>query len=197
MIKENQNLLNKFNAISDIIILFISMTLAYLIRFYIFSPDTYYITLSTYIKFSIIIIPINLILFNFFNLYHSFRTRSFVKECSAIIKSNTILTAILLSLLFVLKLVHISRLVIIIFYFVNIMLIMAKRLILRKILSSMRTKGLNLKHVVIVGAGEVANEYLDVLKNNKSFGYNYSGYVSDVSNFQGRKLGNYSDLYNV
>ncbi|ABR36864.1 MULTISPECIES: undecaprenyl-phosphate glucose phosphotransferase [Clostridium] len=197
MIKENQNLLNKFNAISDIIILFISITLAYLIRFYIFSPDTYYITLTTYIEFSVIIIPINLILFNFFNLYHSFRTRSFVKECSAIIKSNTILTAVLLSLLFVLKLVHISRLVIIIFYFVNIMLIMAKRLILRKILSRMRTKGLNLKHVVIVGAGEVANEYLDVLKNNKSFGYNYSGYVSDASNFQGRKLGNYSDLYNV
>ncbi|WP_238858712.1 undecaprenyl-phosphate glucose phosphotransferase [Clostridium sp. YIM B02569] len=197
MIKENQNLLNKFNAISDIIILFISITLAYLIRFYIFSPDTYYITLTTYIEFSIIIIPINLILFNFFNLYHSFRTRSFVKECSAIIKSNTILTAILLSLLFVLKLVHISRLVIIIFYFVNIMLIMAKRLILRKVLSRMRTKGLNLKHVVIVGAGEVANEYLDVLKNNRGFGYNYSGYVSDVSNFYGKKLGNYSDLYNV
>lgn len=65
MIKENQKLLNKFNAISDIIILFISMTLAYLIRFYIFSPDTYYITLDTYIKFSIMIIPINLILFNF------------------------------------------------------------------------------------------------------------------------------------
>lgn len=197
MIKENQNLLNKFNAISDIIILFISMTLAYLIRFYIFSPDTYYITLDTYIKFSIMIIPINLILFNFFNLYHSFRTRSFVKECSAIIKSNTILTAILLSLLFVLKLVHISRLVIIIFYFVNIILIMAKRLILRKILSKMRTKGLNLKHVIIVGAGEVANDYLDVLNNNKSFGYSYSGYVADVSNFQGEKLGNYSDLYDV
>lgn len=65
MIKENQNLLNKFNAISDIIILFISITLAYLIRFYIFSPDTYYITLTTYIEFSVIIIPINLILFNF------------------------------------------------------------------------------------------------------------------------------------
>lgn len=197
MIKENQKLLNKFNAISDIIILFISMTLAYLIRFYIFSPDTYYITLDTYIKFSIMIIPINLILFNFFNLYHSFRTRSFVKECSSIIKSNTILTAIILSLLFVLKLVHISRLVIIIFYFVNIILIMTKRLILRNILSRMRTKGLNLKHVIIVGAGEVANDYLDVLKNNKGFGYSYSGYVADVSNFQGEKLGNYSDLYDV
>ncbi|MCI1477145.1 MAG: undecaprenyl-phosphate glucose phosphotransferase [Clostridium beijerinckii] len=197
MIKENQNLLNKFNAVSDIAILFISIILAYLIRFYIFSPDTYYITLATYIKFSIIIIPINLILFNFFNLYHSSRTRSFIKECGAIIKSNTILTAILLSLLFVLKLVHISRLVIIIFYFVNIALIMTKRFILRKILANMRSKGLNLKHVIIVGAGEVANEYLDVLNNNKSFGYSYSGYVSDTSNFQGKKLGNYSDLYTI
>ncbi len=38
MIKENQNLLNKINSVSDIVILFISMTLAYIIRFYVFSP---------------------------------------------------------------------------------------------------------------------------------------------------------------
>ena len=37
MIKENQNLLNKMNAITDIIILFISMTFSYLMRFYIFA----------------------------------------------------------------------------------------------------------------------------------------------------------------
>ncbi|NRT74187.1 Undecaprenyl-phosphate glucose phosphotransferase [Clostridium beijerinckii] len=74
---------------------------------------------------------------------------------------------------------------------------MMKRLILRKALSKMRAEGLNLKHVIIVGAGEVADEYLDVLNNNKGFGYSYSGYVADVSNFQGKKLGNYSDLYNV
>ncbi|MDR3593439.1 undecaprenyl-phosphate glucose phosphotransferase [Clostridium sp.] len=197
MIKENQNLLNRINAVSDIIILFISMTLAYLIRFYIFSPNTEYIKLSTYIQFSVIIIPINLIIFNFFNLYHSFRTTSFIRECSQIIKSNTILTAVLLSLLFTFKLEHLSRWVIIIFYFVNISLIMIKRLILRKTLSNMRTKGLNLKHVIIVGAGEVANEYLEVLRNNKNFGYSYSGYVADNSDFDGEKLGNYDELYDV
>lgn len=36
MIKENQNLLNKINSVSDIVILFISMTLAYIIRFMYF-----------------------------------------------------------------------------------------------------------------------------------------------------------------
>lgn len=197
MIKENQNLLNKINSVSDIVILFISMTLAYIIRFYVFSPDTDYIRLATYIEFSVVIIPINLIIFNFFNLYHSFRTTSFIKECNQIIKSNTVLTAILLSLLFTFKLVHISRLVIVIFYFVNIMLVIAKRFLLRRILSRMRTNGMNLKHVIIVGAGEVANEYLNVIKSNKSFGYNYSGYVANNSNFEGKKLGNYTDLYDI
>ncbi|MFT8350513.1 undecaprenyl-phosphate glucose phosphotransferase [Clostridium saccharoperbutylacetonicum] len=197
MIKENQNFLNKINAVSDIIILFISMALAYVIRFHIFSSDSGYIKLIRYLQFSVIIIPINLIVFNFFNLYHSFRTKVFIKECSQIIKANTLLTAILLSLLFTLKLGNISRFVIVIFYFVNIGLITSKRLIMRKTLSNLRKKGLNLKHVIIVGAGEVANEYLEVLENNKHFGYSYSGYVADSEDFKGEKLGDYTDLYQV
>lgn len=65
MIKENQTLLNKLNALSDILILFISMTLAYFIRFYIFSSDGEYIKLIKYTQFTLIIVPINLILYNF------------------------------------------------------------------------------------------------------------------------------------
>ncbi|WP_252237117.1 undecaprenyl-phosphate glucose phosphotransferase [Clostridium sp. ZBS17] len=197
MIKENQNLLNKINAFSDILILFISMTLAYFIRFYIFSPDTNYIKLIKYFQFTLIIVPINLILYNFFNLYHSFRTTAFKKEFTQIIKANAILTAILLSLLYVFRLVDISRWVIVIFYFVNIALITSKRFILRRTLSKLRSKGMNLKHVIIIGAGEVANEYLKVINNNKSFGYSYSGYVANTSNFKGKKLGNYNDLFAV
>lgn len=198
MIKENQNFFNKLNAISDILILFISMSLAYLIRFYIFSPDSiYYIKLITYIQFTLVIVPINLIIYHFFNLYDSFRTKTFSKECSQIIKSNTILTAILISLLYVFKLVHISRWVIIIFYFVNIILITTKRLILRKTLSNLRSKGLNLKHIIIVGSGKIADEYLNTIKSNKNFGYSYSGYVANSNNFQGEKFGSYDDLLEV
>ncbi|MBN1056571.1 undecaprenyl-phosphate glucose phosphotransferase [Clostridium botulinum] len=197
MIKENQNLLNKINAFSDILILFISMVLAYLIRFHVFSPDSEYIKLVKYIQFTLIIVPINLILYNFFNLYHSFRTTAFKNEFKKIIKANTILLAILLSLLFVSKLINISRWVIIIFYFVNIVLITSKRFILRRTLSKMRSKGMNLKHVIIIGAGKTAQEYLNVIKENKSFGYNYIGYVANSSNFEGRKLGNFNDLYEI
>ena len=198
MIKENQNFLNKINAFTDIIILFLSMILAYFIRFYIFSPDDiYYIKLIKYMQFTILIVPINLVLNHFFNLYDSFRTTYFIKECSQIIKSNTILTAVLLSLLYILKLVDISRGVIVIFYFINILLVMVKRFILRKTLSNLRSRGLNLKHVIIVGAGKIATEYLDTIRSNRQFGYSYSGYVANTDDFPGEKLGNYDDLLDI
>ena len=51
MIKENQNFLNKINAATDIIILFLSMTFAYLIRFYIFKTRLHYFeTIRAYNK---------------------------------------------------------------------------------------------------------------------------------------------------
>ena len=197
MIKENQKLLNKINAVSDIILLFFSMALSYFIRFYIFSPDTVYIKLDVYMKFSIILIPINIILYTFFNLYDPIRTSRFIKESINIIKCNTVFVAIILSSLYIFKIIHISRWVIIIFYFVNTGTIIIKRFILRQFLSKLRKKGLNLKHVLIVGSGETAREYLGVIQSNTDYGFNYVGYVSDSDNFEGKKLGNYSNLLDV
>lgn len=199
MIRENQTLLNRINAITDIIILFISISLAYFIRFFILNPTpgVAYIDLHKYLQFAFIIIPINLIIFYFLHLYDSFRTKSFSKEISNIVTANTILIVVLLSILFTVKLVHLSRLVLVIFYFINITLISVKRYILRKILWNIRSKGLNLKHVIIIGSGETARDYLNIIKNTKEYGYNYIGYISNNFDFEGEKLGNYCDSLDV
>ncbi|WP_283625060.1 undecaprenyl-phosphate glucose phosphotransferase [Clostridium butyricum] len=197
MIRENQHLLNKVNALTDIVILFISVTISYFIRFSVFNVKADYIELNKYLQFMIVIIPINAIIYYFFNLYDSFRTKSFSREISSIIKANTIVIAIILSTLFTVKLVDLSRLVLVIFYFINTLLIIIKRGFLRKILSKLRKKGLNLKHVLIVGAGETASKYLDIIQNNKTYGYNYVGYVSNDSGFYGEKLGDYSQLIDI
>ena len=68
MIKENQNLLNKINAFTDILILFVSMVISYFIRFTLLYHDEFYIKLYTYLKFTVILIPIYLILYVFYNL---------------------------------------------------------------------------------------------------------------------------------
>lgn len=46
MIRENQSLLNRINALSDIFILFISITISYFIRFFVLNPGTHYIELD-------------------------------------------------------------------------------------------------------------------------------------------------------
>ena len=197
MIRENQSLLNRINALSDVIILFISITISYFIRFFVLTAGPNYIELNKYLQFMIIVIPVNIIIYYFFNLYDSFRTKSFSKEISSIVKANTILIAIILSILFTVKLVDLSRLVLVIFYFVNTFLVLLKRYILRKILWRIRKNGLNLKHIIIIGSGETARDYLNIIKSSKEFGYNYSGYVSNSSGFEGEKLGNYCDLLDI
>ena len=80
MIRENQSLLNRINALSDIFILFISITISYFISFFVLNPGTHYIELDKYLQFMIIVIPTNAIIYYFFNLYDSFRQNHFQKK---------------------------------------------------------------------------------------------------------------------
>ena len=197
MIKENQSLLNKMNIITDVVLLFISLVLSYFIRFFLFETESSYIRLDIYLRFFVIVVPIELIIYGFFDLYSSFRSKPFRKECSLIIQANILLTAILLSILFIFKLVHISRWLIVIFFFINVSLVLLKRFILRQALTSVRIRGYNLKSLLIIGSGMTAKKLQDILAEKKGFGYNYCGYVSAREGLSGSRLGDYSDLYHI
>lgn len=197
MIKENQSLFNKFNIITDVLILFGAMVLSYVLRFSLFPVEEGYVTLRTYIQFTVLIVPVQLLIYGFFDLYSSFRTKSIAQECARLIEANIVLTAVLLSVLFVFKMVNISRWLIVTFFFVNVTLVIAKRVVLRKTLSRVRAKGYNLKSLILIGSGEIAREYLGVLKKNQGFGYHYCGYISNKTELEGTRLGGYSDLYQV
>ena len=88
MIKENQNLLNKINVLRDVLVLFLSMVISYFIRFTLFYHDEFYIKLDVYLKFTVYMVPVYLILYMFFNLYDPVRTSLFSKECIRVIKSR-------------------------------------------------------------------------------------------------------------
>lgn len=197
MIRENQKMFNKLNVVTDIAIMFISMIAAYLLRFYVFKVDTEYIKLVEYIKFTVFLIPLQLIIYMFFDLYGSFRSKSFSRECVTLIKANTIFIAIILAVLFVFKIIHISRWLMVAFYFVYLTFIVAKRFVLRKALSKIRKKGLNLKSVIIIGSGEIASDYLNVIKKKREYGYQYSGFVANENSLDGMHLGNYDSLYDI
>ena len=197
MIRENQKFLNHLNVLADIVLLFFSMLAAYFIRFRVFDGTSTAFNLQQYLHLTVVLVPIHLITYCFFDLYGSFRSKTFRKEFSLIVRANVILMVTSIVVLYLFKIIDVSRWLIVIFFFTTVLLISLKRLFLRKFLTSIRAHGYNTKSVILIGSGKAARQCLDVIRNNKSYGYRYVGYVAEDSGLEGHKLGNFSDLYRV
>nr|WP_319489990.1 undecaprenyl-phosphate glucose phosphotransferase [uncultured Caproiciproducens sp.] len=179
MIKENQKMLNGVLAVIDACICLVSMVLAFQFHFYNYS-GSFYIGINYYLQLMIFIIPAYFLLYNYFELHDSFRHRSLLSEVGKIIQSNIGGIIFVFVLVFFLKEVHISRMVIILFGILNAGMTSAFRLAIRKLLREMRAKGYNIKHMIIVGWNEVSAEFYDKVMSNRILGYDILGYLSDV-----------------
>lgn len=198
MIKENQRFLNQLNIATDGISIFLSMLAAYFIRFYFFPSQTGYMGLEYYIRSSVYTLPLFLLLYSGFGLYESFRSHTLISEINSIVKANLAGTAVLIAAFYILKIIDISRLVLAVFFVVCLLLVTCKRVLLRRILKIYRKSGHNLKHVVILGSGGSASEYLSAIRSNKALGYNAAGYVSDDAGITTlQKLGGFDRLSEI
>lgn len=178
MIKENQKLLNYLNIFTDALMVVISLVAAYVIRFEVLEGRPGVFLLSYYFNVSLIMAIIFLIIYSSLGLYDSFRNKTFVSELSLLIKANILGTLFFVTIFFVLKIIDVSRMAIVFFFILNVGLTSVKRFLLRIILRNYRKKGFNQKHVLLLGSGELAEDYISALKKNKSLGFNISGYIS-------------------
>jgi len=177
MIRENQKILNTAQILLDILIFLFSMSDAYFLRFLTYTGD--YIKIDFYFKISIIAIPIYLLIFNYFQLYESYRAKRLLLEISRVIKANLLGIIIIVILSFMFKEVNVSRAVILIFGFINTCLMLLIRVILRKTLRSMRTRGYNVKKMLIIGANGLAMEFVQKILANRNLGYQVTGFLSN------------------
>ncbi|HHV31302.1 undecaprenyl-phosphate glucose phosphotransferase [Caproiciproducens sp. LBM24188] len=188
MIKENQKILNAALAIIDAGICFLSMVLAFLLHF-INYQGSFYIGINYYLRLLIFVIPAYFFIFNYFELHDSFRHKSLHAEISKVIQSNFVGIIFIFVLVFFLKEVHVSRMVIFLYGVIDSFLTSLCRFFLRKLLRHMRAKGYNLKHLLLVGWNEVSAEFYDKVMANRSLGYDFIGYVSHARvNTAGRKI---------
>lgn len=74
------------------------------------------------------------------------------------------------------QMMHFSRELLAIFYFVNILLETGLRNLIRYFLRSMRKNGYNLKHILLVGYSHAAEEYIDRIIANPQWGYKIRGF---------------------
>ena len=179
MIKENQKTLNYINIILDALILFISMPVSFWTRFHLFNNGIITVPLESYIKLVLILIPIHLAILATMGLYESLRNKSLHWELWRLLLACILDFILIQTVLFLYKEIHFSRGTLILFFVISFIASSGKRIILRLFLRYMRSKGYNLKHVVLVGDSEIALEYVEKITTQKDFGYTIDGYVAD------------------
>ena len=88
-------------------------------------------------------------------LYDDFRSRNFSHELIPLLRNIFIQIISAIIILFLLKEYRLSRQFIILFSLALLIFIGLEKLILRRILNTLRTKGRNVRSLIIIGAGDV------------------------------------------
>lgn len=188
MIKDNQKMLNRVHVLIDASILIISFLVAYYLRFYSFLTNlrilkvergTFY-PLKYYSQSLIVLVPLYLLIYSFAKLYTPKRGKKRWSEFFNIFTANTLGVIFYIFLLYMLNEEDISRGFLGIFTITNIILCTAARMLITQILRTVRRRGYNLKHVILVGYSHAAEAYIDRIFSNPQWGYYIHGILDNT-----------------
>lgn len=170
------------HVVIDAAVIAVSYISAWLLKFVspFFEDSVRSLSFEWYMLALIPLIPAYLILYYAFGLYTPKRVQGRRLEFSNVVKANTVGMLLFIGILFVvLKEINFSRSMLFIFYFLNIFLEETVRMVIRYILRNIRKKGLNQKHILLVGYSRAAEEYIDRIQQNPQWGYNVRGILDD------------------
>ena len=181
MIKDNQKNFSRLHMLIDVFVIAASYALAWLIRFQgIFEHSAVQSkTVQEYMFMLIFIIPGYVLLYQAFDLYTPMRMQGRRLVLAGIVKANALGLLIIMFALYNFKELDYSRLTLVSFCFINIVLEWLVRMFVFYILRDMRKKGMNQKQVLLVGYSRAAEEYVDRILQNPQWGYVIRGILDD------------------
>ena len=186
MIKDNQQHFNRLHVVLDGLVVIVSYALAWWLKLSGIFTNNHVGVLSFefYMKALIFIVPLYLLLYYAFNLYTPKRVQGRRLELSNIIMANTVGILIVFAGFFLVlsyteEAKNFSRSMFAYFYIFNIVLEEVERLVVRGFLRSIRRRGYNQKHILLVGYSKAAEQYIDRIKQNPQWGYNIRGILDD------------------
>ena len=183
MIKDNQKFFNRLHVMVDAIVTFAAYLLAWYLKFasglIYMEAGTGTVQKDTYFSALFLIVPGYVLLYYLFNLYTSKRATGRKTEFYNIIKANAVGLILFMVVLYVIKQTHFSRAMIGIFFGLNVILETFVRNLIRYFLHFIRYKGYNVKYILLVGYSRAAEEYINRITANQSWGYVVRGILDD------------------
>lgn len=187
MIKDNQRFLNNLHVLLDVLIICASYALAWLLTIVapIFPAGHGVLPPQVYFAALIPIVPAYLLLYWAFHLYEPKRTHSKRAELWHICQACAVGLMLLTSVLFAFRrsgyFGNFSTRMLVAFSIIDITLTTIERFGIRYILSRLRRKGFNQKHVMLVGFSDASDQFIDACRRNPDWGYHIYGIVDDIA----------------
>lgn len=186
MIKDNQKKLNGFHVVLDGLVMILAYTVSWLFLIWgnrLFSPEKKVLAPQYYFAALLVIVPLYLLLYGLFHLYVPKRVQQRRYEFANICKANLLGFLLFTMLLFLVKKnpyfkEYSTRMV---FYFCafNIVLETVERNVIRSTLHSMRSRGYNQKHILLIGYSRAAEGFIDRVLANPEWGYQIKGILDN------------------
>lgn len=180
MLRQSQSILFQLYAFVDFLCTLVSFFVAWWLKFasgWLHADAS--LPFRTYGIYSLIYGMIALIVGFYVGLYTSKRKKKFSYEFFKVFQIHLLSMLLLMSVLFLMKEIHISRDFLVIFLVMNIVAITTYRYILKKSLRFIRQKGFNKQFVLILGAGTVGRRFYENLEQYPDLGFEVVGFLDD------------------
>ena len=201
MIRKNQRLINGLNLLSDLFLIFGAYFAALFTKFILLENHTGPIVwLNEPADWAVAFVygAVTVLVYYFARLYGSYRFKRMESEALTILCINGIGVLTLMALMYLVRMSEFSRVALFLFWIYSSLFVLAKRVFTRALLRHYRKLGYNQKHVVVVGSGHFARQYIEDVKRNPHMGFTVDGYVSEDERPElGQRLGSFDELERV
>ncbi len=133
MMRDRMKMLNAFHILRDTVIIIIAYLVAYYVRFYtpIFSEELgNFYPLKSYAELLVYLVPIYLLSYFFFRLYHPEPDELGRHQLLRIVISNMVGIILFIVFLYIQKEYNISRIFLLLFFLINVILAIVSRMLI-------------------------------------------------------------------
>ncbi len=174
----------------DILVAISSFIAAYFIRLFIlkFIPFGQPIELGNYWELIVVITFLWWWIFSLQGAYTFDRFTSLSQEIKTVFKTVFFGTLILLSGAFLLKIYFPARTLIVIFAGINLLFLILEKAVMCYLTNELRKRGYHKKPVIIVGTGEKAREFMELIKDDPGEELEIVGFIGEKERNVGNKI---------
>ena len=132
---------------------------------------------------------------NAINFYDDFARRLFLFQLVSIIKNISVQVLISIIFIFIVKEDLFTRNFILYYSLLLFVLVSFRLILFRKTLKKLRKKGIGIRNLLIIGAGEIGRNFKKLIDENPDFGYKFAGFLGKETNQKDSDIvGNYDQL---